>query len=148
MNLNPIKVIERKIITLRVNVADKQMQQVGIDLTIKGKGDFVITAGEFRHIECNEVCDMQEYMGLIYIRSSYSRMGIFSSSGVYDPGYKGSIGVTIYNMSSKPIIIKQNSRIAQFVVYIADASHLYDGYYNNTTDQQTSKLEKGNDNEL
>ena len=139
MQLNPNEVIKRGIVTGLIDV-DKQVQQVGIDLTLREKT--VILQGEYVNVQVNEKFDMQNTFGLIRVRSSLSRMGVFISSGVYDPGFKGPGGVSMYNMSDDPIVLQENERIAQIIVFTADAASEYDGHYNHT-DKIESKIVGG-----
>ena len=84
----------------------------------------------FINVEVNENFDMQDTFGLIRIRSSLSRRGIFLSSGIYDPGFKGVGGVTLYNFSDDTINIAKYTRIGQMIVFQANSAKKYNGFYN------------------
>ena len=127
MQINPKKVIEREII-YNINNPEKQIQQVGIDLTLSE--EIILAPGEFINVLVNEKFDMQDTFGIINIRSSLSRKGIFSTSGIYDPGFKGMGGVSIYNLGCGSIAFEKGFRIAQMVVFKADAANQYNGVYN------------------
>ena len=43
--------------------------------------------------------------------------GIQPHLGVIDNGYRGDLGVKLYNFGKEPYIVKKGDRIAQFVVY-------------------------------
>ena len=125
MNINPHEVIKNKIIIPSKNT---KIQQVGIDLTSK---DFnIIRKQDFKNIELAEQFDMQGYYGILIVRSSFSRQGLFISSGLYDCGFKGVGGISIYNMSDTDISINEGQRICQIVIYKGDYASLYDGFYN------------------
>lgn len=137
VNISPNKVIELNIIS---NVKDKetQVQQVGIDLTIKE--DVSIEHGSSVNVDFNETFDMKNCFAIFNVRSSFSRKGVFVTSGVYDPGFKGIGGCSIYNMSGCDVIIPKNSRIGQMVVFEADFVTKYSGYYNDAENTK-SKLD-------
>lgn len=45
------------------------------------------------------------------------RAGIWPVGGIIDPGYRGEIGVIMYNSSARPYHVELGHRIAQFVWY-------------------------------
>ena len=111
-----------------------KVQQVGIDVSLKlpnEKDTLRLFPGNAYNVEINESVDLPaEVYSTLTIRSSFSRQGIFQSSGIYDPGFHGTCGLTLYNLSDHPIEIKANERIAQMVFFEADAASTYDGHYN------------------
>lgn len=125
--INPKEVIERGIIG---NLADveEQIQSNGVDLTIKN--DIIIPSCGFINIELNEHFDMQDTFGLIRIRSSFSRKGIFLSSGIFDSNFRGAGGISLYNLSAKPFEAKKGMRVCQMIVFKGDVAKPYDGFYN------------------
>jgi len=139
--INPRTVCETGIITNVESVA--QIQQVGIDVTLKN--NLYLPPKSFANVELNEQFNMGDHFAIIIIRSSLSRKGIFLSSGLWDPGYKGPGGVSLYNMSEDTLTLPANFRIGQVVVFKADADSMYNGHYQNNKDI-TSKLEEVKDN--
>lgn len=137
MQINPRDVIKNNIISNIQNL-DEQLQQNGVDLTLKEK--IKLEPLSFKNIEVNEKFDMKNSFGLIIIRSSLSRQGVFATSGVYDTGFNGTGGVSVYNMSKKTFVLEKGMRIAQMIVFRADAAQEYSGHYNNDKGIQ-SKLE-------
>jgi deoxycytidine triphosphate deaminase len=137
MQLDPRVVLKRGII--KVADEDAQLQQVGVDLTLSE--DVTILPGRCVNTSVAELFDMQDTFGLITIRSSYSRRGVFLSSGVYDPGFKGVGGVTLYNLSTETITLLKGTRIAQMIVFFAKPAKEYDGHYNHNHNIK-SKLER------
>lgn len=136
MQLSPKEVLKEKIIT---NVKKEQIQQVGIDLTIAE--DISIQHGRCANVAFEQKFDMKKTFGIIIQRSSFSRDGIFLTSGVYDPGFNGVGGCTIYNMSGKAIAIQKGMRVGQMVVFKANYAKSYNGFYN-SSDSITSKGDK------
>jgi deoxycytidine triphosphate deaminase len=138
--INPNKVITEKWFT----PSDySKVQQVGIDVTLKRPDsckDNVLRLFPNSHynIEINESVDLPiNVYAELRIRSSWSRKGVFQSSGIYDPGFHGTCGMTLYNLSSEPVEIPINERIAQMVFYEADAASSYDGHYNHTNSSES-----------
>ena len=54
--------------------------------------------------------------GLIADRSSMARRGLKTAGGVIDAGYRGEIGVLLWNVSPEPHTVKRGDRIAQLLV--------------------------------
>lgn len=142
--INPKDVIARKIIAGLIKPSE-QIQQVGIDLTIAESVE--IPHGSFRNVQLNEKFDMQNTFGLLWIRSSLSRQGIFMSCGVFDPGFKGIGGVSFYNLSGKAAMIFKDFRVCQIVCFRADASSLYKGFYQHSGSIKSQYDAKGGSND-
>jgi dUTP pyrophosphatase len=59
------------------------------------------------------------YVGLIHPRSGLALkhgITVLNTPGTIDSGYRGEIGVILFNTSNKPFIINQGDRIAQLVI--------------------------------
>lgn len=122
--INPREVAQRGIVRLS---PFSEIQQVGIDLTTSEQ--IILRKGECRNILLNETIKLPIDMYATFIqRSSYSRKGVFVTTGVYDPGYEGSLGCTIYNFG-EDIAIGKDERIGQLLVFKADAASGYDGQF-------------------
>lgn len=126
MQLNPKEMIEKEIIS---TCEFTEIQQVGIDLTTSE--DLLVPHGSSININFNERINLkdQDIYATIHQRSSYSRKGIFMTSGVFDPGYFGSLGCTIYNMSGEDLSIPANTRIAQVMCFDAEPASKYQGQW-------------------
>ncbi len=106
-------------------------QQNGIDLTLVE--DLILEPHGFKNILLNERIKLpQGVCAVLKIRSTYSRQGIFLSSGLYDSGFVGNLGCTLYNFSERRIVIGANERICQVVCYAAESASIYNGQYQNT----------------
>lgn len=66
---------------------------------------------------------------ILYTRSTFARNGVFIVSGLYDSGFKGNIGFTIYTIGG-PIDIEPGTRIGQIAFIGADSEGVYAGGYN------------------
>lgn len=129
MQINPQKIIYRNIIKITEYT---KPQQNGIDCTINE--EVILEPKSFKNVLLNETVDIPENIfATTNVRSSYSRKGIFISSGLYDSGYRGVIGCSIYNLSNETIIIPKNERILQMIFWEGNSAGLYEGYYNTTT---------------
>lgn len=57
----------------------------------------------------------EDYVGLIFDRSSMGRKGISHLAGVIDSGYRGEWGVMLINLGQTPLEIHETKAIAQVV---------------------------------
>lgn len=134
-------------------VAPKQIQPNGIDLTIKsisaidgpgilskertiipptielspGGGRYILSPGCYSII-FNEIINVpKDVVGIIFQRSSLSRMGGYTTSGIYDSGYRGELGCMLH--LEYKIEIEKGVRLAQIVFLEAQSYNLYSGQY-------------------
>ena len=56
------------------------------------------------------------HVGLVCDRSSLARRGLKTAGGVIDAGYRGEVGVVVWNISSAAQSVKKGERIAQMLV--------------------------------
>jgi len=68
------------------------------------------------------------YAGWLIARSTLNRNGVFVTSGLYDSGFKNTIGGVLHVSGKTQIDV--GTRIAQFIMLKAETEHLYDGDYN------------------
>jgi deoxycytidine triphosphate deaminase len=126
MNINPDYIISQKIL---IPCSHTKVQQVGIDLTISE--DIKLSHGSSYNVLLNEVVKLPKDIYSTFIhRSSYNRKGVLITGSIYDPGYTGVVGCTIYNLSGEELIIEKNQRIGQMVFFKADPASEYQGQYN------------------
>lgn len=105
-----------------------EMQQVGIDLTLQEA--IKIRHGQSYNALLNERVYLPENIFAIFIhRSSYNRMGVLITGSVYDPGYRGVVGCTLYNLSGETIEIAKNERIGQMIFFEAASAFKYNGQW-------------------
>lgn len=125
MQINPKEIAERGIVTLS---EFSEIQQVGIDLSIKET--ITLMPGWSKNVDFNETIKLPiDVYSDFRVRSSFSRKGVFVTTGVYDPGYEGSIGCTIYNMGHEEITIEAGTRVGQMLFFKADAASAYNGQW-------------------
>ena len=87
----------------------------GLDLsTIEGG---VLKPGEGRIFKTGLAIAVDPgFVGLIWDRSSMGKRGIKTAGGVIDSGYRGEVGVILYNVSGEVQEIKAGERIAQLLI--------------------------------
>ena len=73
----------------------------------------------------------------LVIRSTFNRIGLQLTSGLYDSSFCGNIGYTLHNRSGR-IITKPHTRIGQIIFVDASAAGRYAGGYNTTIGQHWS----------
>ena len=56
------------------------------------------------------------HVGLVCDRSSLARRGLKTAGGVIDAGYRGELGVVVWNLSREPQSVRRGERIAQLLV--------------------------------
>jgi dUTP pyrophosphatase len=56
------------------------------------------------------------HAGLICDRSSMAKRGLKTAGGVIDAGYRGELGVVLWNISGKAQELKKGERIAQLLI--------------------------------
>jgi deoxycytidine triphosphate deaminase len=66
---------------------------------------------------------------ILYTRSTLVRNGVFLLSGLYDSGYKGHIGFTVYPIGGS-IEIAPGTRVGQIAFVSAESAGVYAGGWN------------------
>ena len=86
----------------------------------------------------------QGYAAILWTRSTFARNGVFIMSGLYDTGYNGHVGFTIYTVGG-PIEIEKGTRIGQIGFIKAENAGVYAGGYNHQQGStwDTKGLEQG-----
>lgn len=113
-----------------------RVQQCGIDVSLKES--VTIPSKSFANVEIAETVHVPENAAaFLFVRSSLSRKGIFISSGVYDPGYSGVSGCTIYNQGDLPVSFDAGDRIAQMLFFECDPASQYNGKYQGSTSRES-----------
>lgn len=129
MIINPNKLIDQGVV---LPSQFSKVQQNGIDLSLRE--DLWLAPKSCKNIFLNECVVLPENMcAELKIRSTYSRQGVLLSSGLWDSGFQGSLGCTLYNLSDNIIEIPANERVCQIVCYEADSAGMYNGQYQGKT---------------
>jgi dUTP pyrophosphatase len=79
--------------------------------------DFTVAAGESRVARTGIALALPEgHVGLVADRSSWAKKGLKTAGGVIDAGYRGEIGVVLWNISRAPIAMARGERLAQLLI--------------------------------
>jgi dUTP pyrophosphatase len=79
--------------------------------------DSVVPPGEGRLLRTGvAVAVPAGHVGLVCDRSSLARRGLKTAGGVIDAGYRGELGVVVWNISPEPQPVKKGERCAQLLV--------------------------------
>ena len=79
--------------------------------------DTTVPSGEGRVLRTGAAMAVSPgYVGLVCDRSSMARRGLKTAGGVIDAGYRGEVGVVVWNISREPQSVKKGERIAQMLV--------------------------------
>lgn len=147
MQINPRKVLEERML-IPVEGSDPfnkesnygtRIAQNGVDCTLKE--ELVLQPKSFKNVQIGERFRVpNNVIAWPFPRSSYSRKGVFISSGLYDSGFgidreEGAAGgVSIYNFSDEVVVIPKGERVLQFIFCTGEAHELYTGHYGKTDD--------------
>lgn len=100
-----------------------------LDKELQYKEGYLLKKGNTYKAETEYKLHLPEDMiAYIFTRSSLNRNGILTGSGLWDSGYHGPVGTTIYAFHD--LILIPPCRIAQIVFMKADSALLYNGSYN------------------
>ena len=75
------------------------------------------------------------FVGLVWDRSSMGKRGIKTMGGVIDSGYRGEVGVILWNVSTQNQEIKAGERIAQMLIQAVATPHSKEVTILSTTDR-------------
>lgn len=125
---NPKKLIDEGVV---IPSEFTKVQQNGIDCSLRD--ELILEPGTSKNVFLNEGVRLPANLcGELRIRSTYSRLGVFLSSGLYDSGFYGQLGSTFYNLGSTVVVIPANERVCQFICHEAESASLYTGKYQGT----------------
>lgn len=97
-------------VPIRAQIAD-----AGLDLTTVES--HTLAPGQGRIFKTGLAVEIDPgFVGLVWDRSSMGKRGIKSLGGVIDSGYRGEIGVILWNLSLETQEIKAGERIAQLLI--------------------------------
>lgn len=105
-------------------------------------GYWVLSRGAYEFTSPHFVTVPAGYCGYLITRSSFNRNGIFIISGLYDSGFEGYVGGTLYNFGGR-IKMQHMTRLCQLVMASAETVKMYEGQYN-FKKIHTSELVSGN----
>jgi len=78
--------------------------------------EFIIKPGEFYQLKTIEELEIpDDIIGLMYLRSRYSRNGLIGMFAVVDAGYKGRLFVSVKNLGDKEIVLKPKEGVIHII---------------------------------
>lgn len=88
----------------------------GLDLYVDR--DYVVQPNSFVDLSCGVAVELPEWgWGMLTGRSSTLRKkGLLVHQGVIDAGYRGPLYAGVWNLTDKPVEVKQGERVAQLIV--------------------------------
>lgn len=111
---------------------DGKTHRGSVELKPDSNGWWTLGPGTYEIIMEGEITIGHDEAGWVITRSTLNRNGVFITSGLYDSGYKGvmagAMHVTGHNGSMR-FRIQQGTRVAQFLLFKAEAVNQYDGDY-------------------
>jgi deoxycytidine triphosphate deaminase len=87
-----------------------------------------LSEGTYEIVMENIVTVGADEAGWVITRSTLNRNGVFITSGLYDSGYNGVMAGAMH-VRGGPLRIKKGTRVAQFLLFKAEALTLYNGSY-------------------
>jgi dCTP deaminase len=120
----------------QVVVSDKDIDVSQGQVEISPKTWFAISTEEYVRLGL-------KYCAGLWIRTSYARKGIISSFGMIDAGFKGTLTLSAFNGSDKPVQLEIGQTFAQLVIHPLTSipRALYHERSGNFQDQKGVKLE-------
>ena len=91
-------------------------------------GWFILPEGTYEVVMENIIHVGADEAGWVITRSTLNRNGLFITSGLYDSGYHGVMAGALH-VRGGPAKIKKGTRVAQFLLFKAEALSEYNGSY-------------------
>jgi len=89
---------------------------------------YFLSEGTYEVVMENIVTVGADEAGWVITRSTLNRNGVFITSGLYDSGYNGVMAGAMH-VRGGSLRIKKGTRVAQFLLFKAEALTLYNGSY-------------------
>ena len=112
-------------------------------------GYYNLDPGHYEVVMENIITVGEGEAGFVITRSTLNRNGLFITSGLYDSGYGidastgqhvGGVMAGVLHVSIGTARIKQGTRIGQYIMWDAEALHMYDGSYGNHKDHDSKYI--------
>jgi len=115
---------------------EESLQPASYDL----RADQEYTIQGLTLVSTMETVELPEDMaGIVRMRSTFGREGVFLSGGYIDPGYKGDITLCLMN-AEVPVEIKEGEGVSQIIFFsVSGSTKGYSGKYQNSKGSVESK---------
>lgn len=126
--LDKLMVVDSSV-TAHIGEKSKTMRPL-VSIDADSNGNFILQGGKVYDGTSEMFVEVPEgAAAVLFTRSTFARNGVFIVSGLYDSGYKGHVGFTIYTLGG-PVTIEKGTRIGQIAFISAAAAKQYAGGYN------------------
>ncbi len=107
---------------------DEKQHRGTIEWIPDEEGWFTLSEGTYEVVMENIIHVGPDEAGWVITRSTLNRNGVFITSGLYDSGYHGVMAGALH-VRGGPLKIKRGTRVAQFLLFKAEALSEYNGSY-------------------
>src|SRR2546425_13304242 len=124
----------------RITPRNPKLNPAGIDL--RADQSLVLRPGQQALVATIERVELSEkFLGILHIRSSLAREGVFASLALVDPGFRGQLTVSLYNAGERPVNIRRGERFIQLSLFRLGkpAREGYEGRYQDSQGIVSSK---------
>lgn len=123
-----IKSVRKILPTLFTIDETQKVHRESEELTTDGDGYWLLPVGSYEVVADHIITMGDDESGFVITRSTLNRNGVFVTTGNYDSGYKGSLAMCLH-VTTGPMRIQKGTRIAQMLLWKAEALKQYDGDY-------------------
>lgn len=107
---------------------EQKVHRGSVEMQPAADGYYHLAPGSYEVIMENKIEVGQGEAGFVITRSTLNRNGVFLTSGLYDSGYAG-VMAGVMHVNAGVMLIKPGTRIGQYLSFMAETLHLYDGDY-------------------
>ncbi len=120
-----------------------RLNPAGVDLTIDR--DLALESHQHSLVASIERVELStNLLGILHVRSSLAREGLFASLALVDPGFRGQLTVSLYNAGDSRVNLRRGERFIQLSLLRLNrpATHGYSGRYQDSRGVVTSRRRK------
>ena len=128
---------------LRITPRPAKLNAAGIDLRIDR--DIEINPHHQALVASIERVELSNnIVGILHLRSSLAREGLFASLALVDPGFRGQLTVSLYNSSERQVHLERGERFIQLSLLRLNkpARQAYNGRYQDSRGVVSSRRRK------
>ncbi len=120
-----------------------KVNPAGVDLRIDR--DLALASHTQNLVASHERVELSNnLLGILHLRSSLAREGLFASLALVDPGFRGQLTISLYNAGDSPVHLKRGERFIQLSLLrlSTPATRNYTGRYQNSQGVVASRRRK------
>jgi len=100
----------------KVSPSSSKINPAGLDLSVDS--DLILAPHKQTLVASLEKIELSaSLVGILHIRSSLAREGLFASLALVDPGFRGQLTVSLYNAGDRPVKLKRGERFIQLSLF-------------------------------